>query len=320
VGSDATGSERSTGAAVISYVFALLGAIANATGNVLNRKASRDEPAEDRFSLRLVTDLLRTPTWLAAVGFMTLSFILAGVALATGELASVQFIVILELPLTLIGGSWMLGARLGRREWAAVVAMTAGVLGLLAILDPRPGSSSAVPPILWILASAANGGALIAVYLAARAQPIPAVQAALLGVAAGLGYGLTAAFTKGFADLYSVGGLAAIFSSWQLYACVSSGLTSVWLLQNAYNAGTLAAAQPGITLVDPVISTCWGVLVFGENVREGPILWLTALPLIALCAGAVMLSRSPVLHATQGRAGAEGSAGDLSALAGEQHA
>jgi drug/metabolite transporter (DMT)-like permease len=285
---------------VISYLFALLGAIANATGNVLNRKASRDEPAEDRFRLRLVADLMRTPTWLAAVGLMTTSFILAGIALGTGELASVQFIVILELPMTLIGGSIVLGGRLSRNEWVAMAAMTAGVLGLLAILDPKAGPSSTVPPILWILASAANGGALIAVFLAARAQPIPAVQAALLGVAAGLGYGLTAAFTKGFADLYSAGGLSAIFESWQLYATIAAGLTSLWLLQNAYNAGTLAAAQPGITLVDPVVSTCWGVLVFGENVREGPILWLTALPLIALCTGAVMLSRSPILHAAQG--------------------
>jgi drug/metabolite transporter (DMT)-like permease len=301
---------------VISYVFALLAAIANATGNVLNRKASRDEPAEDRFSLRLVTDLLRTPTWLGAVGLMTLSFILAGVALGTGELASVQFIVILELPLTLIGGSWMLGARLGRREWAAVATMTAGVLGLLAILDPRAGGSSNVAPILWILASAANGGAVIAVFLVARAQPSAAVQAALLGVAAGLGYGLTAAFTKGFADMFGVGGLRAIFSSWQLYATVGAGLVSVWLLQNAYNAGTLAAAQPGITLVDPVVSTCWGVLVFNESVREGSVLWLTALPLIALIGGAVMLSRSPVLHAAQGRTNAS-PAGDQAALAGD---
>jgi drug/metabolite transporter (DMT)-like permease len=301
---------------VISYVFALLAAIANASGNVLNRKASRDEPAEDRFSLRLVTDLLHTPTWLGAVGLMTLSFILAGVALGTGELASVQFIVILELPLTLIGGSWVLGARLGRREWAAVAAMTAGVLGLLAILDPRAGGSGNVAPILWILASAANGGALIAVFLVARAQPSAAVQAALLGVAAGLGYGLTAAFTKGFADMFSAGGLRAIFSSWQLYATVGAGLVSVWLLQNAYNAGTLAAAQPGITLVDPVVSTCWGVLVFNESVREGAVLWLTALPLIALIGGAVMLSRSPVLHAAQGRPGAS-PAGDQAALAGD---
>jgi hypothetical protein len=35
---------------------------------------------------------------------------------------------------------------------------------------------------------------------------------------------------------------------------------SIWLLRNAYDAGTLAATQPGITLSDPVTSTalgCW---------------------------------------------------------------
>jgi hypothetical protein len=69
-------------------------------------------------------------------------------------------------------------------------------------------------------------------------------------------------------------------------------------LQNAYQAGPLTAAQPGITLVDPVVSTLWGVLVFGERVRHGPLLYLTVLPLIAVAAGVFVLSRSPVLHAT----------------------
>ena len=35
---------------------------------------------------------------------------------------------------------------------------------------------------------------------------------------------------------------------------------SIWLLRNAYDAGTLAATQSGITLIDPVTSTtvgCW---------------------------------------------------------------
>jgi hypothetical protein len=38
------------------------------------------------------------------------------------------------------------------------------------------------------------------------------------------------------------------------------GLMSIWLSRNAYDAGTLAATQPGITLIDPVTSTalgCW---------------------------------------------------------------
>jgi drug/metabolite transporter (DMT)-like permease len=283
---------------MISYLLAFAGALANATGNVLNRKAARDEPSQVQFRLRMFVDLLHRPAWLSAVGLMTVSFILASAALGTGQLASVQLVVILELPMTLIGGSLLLGTRLGWHEWLAVAAMTGGVIGLLLLLDPQAGPEPTVPALLWILASAANGGAVLVLFLAAKAHQHALTQATLLGLAAGLSYGLTAAYTKGMADEFNEGGISAVISSWQLYACVTAGLVAVWLLQNAYQAGPLTAAQPGITLVDPLVSTLWGVLVFGEQVRHGGLLVLTALPLIAVGAGVFVLSRSPVLHVT----------------------
>jgi drug/metabolite transporter (DMT)-like permease len=283
---------------MISYLLAFIGALANATGNVLNRKAARDEPTQVQFRLKMFADLAHRPAWLAAIGLMTVSFIFAAAALGTGELASVQLVVILELPLTLLGGSLLLGGRLGWHEWLAVAAMTGGVIGLLALLNPQQGPEPRVPALLWILASAANGGAVLVLFLAAKAHKHALSQATLLGLGAGLSYGLTAAYTKGMADDFNEGGISAVFSSWQLYACVTAGLVAVWLLQNAYQAGPLFAAQPGITLVDPIVSTLWGVLVFGEHVRQGALLYLTVLPLIAVAAGVFVLSRSPILHAT----------------------
>jgi drug/metabolite transporter (DMT)-like permease len=283
---------------VISYFLAFFGAVANASGNVLNRKASRDEPPEVQFRLRMFAYLIHRRAWIAAVGLMTVSFILAAAALGTGQLASVQLVIVLELPLTLIGGSWLLGSRLAVRDWAAIAAMTGGVIGLLALLDPQAGASTVVAPTLWILGAAANGGAVVVLYVAAKAHPRPVPRAALLGIAAGFSYGLTAAFTKGMADQFNAGGISSLLSSWEFYGCVSTGLISVWLLQNAYEAGPLAASQPGITLVDPIVSTLWGVVVFGEQVNRGTLLALTPLPLIAVAAGAFVLSRSPVLHVT----------------------
>lgn len=291
--------DRAAGGRVISYVLAFFGALANATGNVLNRKASRDEPDQVQFRLRLFTDLMHRPAWLSAIGLMTVSFILASAALGTGQLASVQLVIVLELPMTLIGGSLLLGTRLAVRDWVAVAAMTAGVIGLLALLHPRPGPTTVVPATFWILGSAANGGAVLALFLAARAHPRPAARASLLGVAAGFCYGLTAAYTKGMTDQFNAGGIARVVSSWQLYACIAAGLASVFLLQNAYEAGPLTASQPGITLVDPIISTLWGVVIFGEQVNRGTLLALTPLPLIAVAAGVFVLSRSPVLCVTQ---------------------
>jgi drug/metabolite transporter (DMT)-like permease len=289
------------GDAVISFVLAFFAALVNATGNVLNRKAARDEPAQAQFRLKLITDLLHRKAFLAAIGLMMASFALASAALGTGQLASVQLVVVLELPMTIIGGALLFGTRLAVRDWVSIAAMTAGVIGLLALLHPRAGAGrTGISPIMWILPSAANAGLIVVLYLAAKANPRPAARASLLGLAAGCGYGLTAAYTKGFADQFNSGGIAGVLSSWQFYACITAGVGSAWLLENAYQAGPLTASQPGITLVDPVISTLWGVLVFGEQVNRGAILALSPLPLIAVAAGVFLLSRSPVLHATQG--------------------
>jgi drug/metabolite transporter (DMT)-like permease len=286
---------------VISYALAFLAALVNAVGDVLNRKASREAPANLAFRFRLFADLLHRPAWLMAAALMLASFVLAAAALGTGQLASVQLIVILELPLALVGSVVILGGRLPFSEWAAIGAMTAGVVGLLVLLDPRPGPANAVSPAIWLLGSAANAGVVVGLYLAAKAQRRPAGRAALLGLASGFGYGLTAAYTKGMAAQFGAGGVGGVVSSWQLYAAGAAGLISTWLLQNAYHAGTLAAAQPGITLADPVIATLWGTVAFGEQVTHGWILLLAALPLAAMTAGVLALSRSRARQLTEER-------------------
>jgi drug/metabolite transporter (DMT)-like permease len=285
---------------VISTVAALATAVANASSNVLNRKAARDEPARVAFRLRLILDLLRKRTWLIAVLIMVLSFVLGAIALGTGVLAAVQTIIILELPMTLIGGVWVLGGHLGKREWAAILAMTAGVVGFLLCLDPAAGGRATVPGLDWLAGSAVSGGLLLAAFLSARATGNPARRAALLGIACGLAYGLAAAYVKGMTQEFSSGGLAAVLTGWQLLAAAVAGLLGMWLLENAYHAGRLAAAQPGITLVDPLVATLWGVLAFREHVRTGPLLAVAVLPLVLLATGVFLLSRSPVLQSAAG--------------------
>lgn len=286
---------------MISLAAAVVTALLNATSNVLNRKATRDEPARFEFRLRLIIDLARRRTWLAAVAIMALSFGTGAAALGTGQIAAVQPIITLELPMTIIGESWLLGSRLRKRGWAAIAVMTAGIVALLLSLDPRAGPSTPVAPAEWIIGSAVNGGAVAALAFAGWASRSPARRAALLGTACGLGFGLAAAYTKGMTQQFGTGGIAGVLSSWQLYAAAVAGAGTTWLLQNAYRAGRLAAAQPGTTLADPVAAIVWGVLVFGERVRAGPFLIPAVLGVLALAAAVVVLSRSPGMQGTAGQ-------------------
>lgn len=63
-----------------------------------------------------------------------------------------------------------------------------------------------------------------------------------------------------------------------LDARADSWLASATLPERAYDEGPLAAAQPGTTLVDPLIATTWSILVVGERARTGALLPLGVLP------------------------------------------
>ena len=78
----------------------------------------------------------------------------------------------------------------------------------------------------------------------------------------------------------------------------------MFLVQSALNAGRLIAAQPGLTLPDPIISILWGVLAFREQVRGGLFPLLFAALSTVLMAGAVFaLARSPLLSEEGQRTG-----------------
>ena len=82
---------------------------------------------------------------------------------------------------------------------------------------------------------------------------------------------------------------------------IATGIAGMFLLQSALNAGRLVAAQPGLTLTDPIVSILWGVLVFREQVRTGWFLAATVAGGLVLVGAVLVLGRSPLLSGESGR-------------------
>jgi drug/metabolite transporter (DMT)-like permease len=288
---------------VLTYLLAVLAAGANASSSVLQRKANREAPRQDNLSWKLIRDLLHQPVWFGGIAAITAGFLLQATALGTGSLAVVEPVLVLELPITLALAAWLFRAPMRGREWAATAAMSACLAGLLYFLAPSPGRASGVPWTTWVAGVGASL-ALVAVLVAwgrrgpagrgTSADGSSARQAAVLGVAAGAAFGLTAALMKGMTATFA-GGIGALLTSWPLYAMIATGVGAMFVLQSALNAGRLVAAQPGMTLADPVISVAWGVLVFHERVRGGPFLIAAAASLAVMAGGVLVLARSPLL-------------------------
>ena len=288
---------------LLTYLLAVLAACANATSSVLQRKANRQVPQQKNLSLRLIRSLLREPVWFGGILAVTVGFLLQATALGSGQLSVVEPILVLELPATLILASRLFGSRMGRREWGSAAAMTAGLAALLYFLSPSAGRTATVPWYAWATGIGINLAFVAAMVAWGRRGPVgrgggngqrSAPQAAVLGVAAGATFGLTAALMKGMTNTFSHG-IITLLTGWQLYGMIAAGVLGMFLLQSAMNAGRLIAAQPGLTLTDPIVSILWGVLVFHEQVRSGWYIAPTALSGLIMASAVVVLARSPLL-------------------------
>jgi hypothetical protein len=107
-------------------------------------------------------------------------------------------------------------------------------------------------------------------------------------------FGLTAALMKGMTGTFT-GGIGGVLTHWELYGMIATGLLGMFLLQSALNAGQLLAAQPGLTLTDPIVSILWGVMVFDERVRADWFAVLAVVSMLVLAGAVVVLARSPML-------------------------
>jgi drug/metabolite transporter (DMT)-like permease len=308
---------------VLTYALAVLAACANALSSVLQRKANKRVPQRENMSPRQIWTLLHQPVWFGGILAITVGFLLQASALGTGDLSVVEPVLVLELPFTLILASRLFHQRLGLREWLPAAAMTAGLAGLLYLLAPSAGGPPRLHWYGWLAGVGGNLALVGCLVLVARHGSIhrarpehPAPQgggsfrAALLAVAAGSTFGLTAALIKEVTRTFERG-LGALFTDWPVYAMVAAGVLGMFLTQSALNAGQLIAAQPGLSLSDPLISVLWGALAFHEQIRQG---WY--IPGEVACAGVIVagvvtLARSPLLSEDSSAKGDQSQDGSL---------
>ena len=263
---------------LLCVLFALLTAGSNACAAVLQRKAAAQVPPERSMHVSLIADLVRRRVWLAGIGMVIVAAVAQAAALATGPIALVQPIFIIELPVTLVLAALANHNRaaLRRLPWPAILLTTIALGGGLAVAQPS-GAIDSAQNTSWVIALIATAlfeAALISAAMGTKGEP----RAALLGLAAACGYALTAALMKNaVSDLDE--GVTGLFTNWHIYGVAVAGVGSLFLLQNALQAGSLVASQPMLTVGDALISIAYGVTLFSETLRDG---WWLVPQIIAL--------------------------------------
>lgn len=251
---------------VLAVVCAVLGAASNAVGTAFQRKAASTVTRGG--GLRLLAALVRRPAWVIGILGVTGAALFQALALVNGPMALVQPLFILELPFALLVAAPLLRRRLPAQGWWAVGGVVTGLALVLAAAAPS-GTRNQAGMERWLPVLAVFLGAMAVAVALAHPARSALFRAAALAAAAALGNALTAALMKSATGRLADAGLPAFFTAWQTYGFAAVGVAALLLLENALQAGPLAASQPALTIGDASASLLLGVALFGEEIRTG---------------------------------------------------
>jgi drug/metabolite transporter (DMT)-like permease len=228
--------------------------------------------------------------WLAGIAADGLGLIAQAVALADGRLAVVQPLLVTSLVFALPLGARLSGQRVRPLDAAAAVVVGVAVAAFIIVADPSGGRPNA-PLDRWLIAGAACAVLCAPPAVLGRRGPARR-RAALLGLAAGITFALSAALIKAVVDALS-GGVLHVLGGWELYALIAVGYVSMTLNQLALDTGALAPAIAAGATLDPIVSVLLGVTVLREDLdaSAGRMVVLAAV-LAAAVAGSVVLARA----------------------------
>ncbi len=254
---------------IIMIVTSLTAAVLYGTGAAVQQRQAAAAPQAAAGRPRLLFLLARQPLWLLGIAVQIGGFAAHAAALRSGALATVQMLVSAELVVAVVIVRVWSGRPLSRASWAAALTVVAAVAVFLALASPAQPHAAGHPD--YVVAAGLGAAATGAAALAAAVVGLRAAgrrRAVLLAVAAGLADACSAVVTMAFSRVASHG-LAALPTSWTVYALVVCGAGNVLLTQTAYQAGRPMVTLPVIAAITPVASVAVGIGLLGEAPRTG---------------------------------------------------
>ena len=269
-------------------------ALAYAAASVLQQREAQADAGRDGAvggGIRLVLRLARRPLWLAGVGSDAVGYVLQALALGAGELLVVQPVLTSGILFALPAGARWSGRRLGRADFAWACTLALGLTTFL-LLAGTDGGSDFASTEAWLVCAAVTVPVL-SVTLIAGTRAHGTRRALLFAFTTATLFGITAALTKATVVLLDDHGLGAL-AHWEPYALAVLGALGFVVNQRAFQAGSLTASLPTLTVVEPIVAAVIGVTMLHETVgTEGVLEWTAvALSVAAMVVATVALSRS----------------------------
>jgi drug/metabolite transporter (DMT)-like permease len=305
---------------MVMIVTALAAAVLYGVGSAVEQRQAAAAPQSSAGRPRLLLLLVRQPLWLLGIVAQIGGFAAHAVALRSGSLATVQMLMATELIVAVALVRIWSGRPVSRASWVAALTVVAAIAAFLVLTSSGHGHGHAVGHPDYEVAAALGAAATGCCALAAAAVGLRAAgrrRAVLLAVAAGLADACSAVVTLAFSHVVSHD-LAALFTSWTVYAVAVVGTGNVLLTQSAYQTGRPMLTLPIIAAVAPAASVAIGIGLLGETPRAGLAGGVAAglTVLVASLALAFLARSAPHPEPQTQQPAADGARADMAVLAG----
>lgn len=272
----------------LAVAVALAAAVAFGWSTALMHQSASSAPRDLTRPDSLLMHLFRQPRWLlgeaASLAGLALhmwalslgSLVVIQPLIATGLVFALAFRAVLDRKLPTVRTLW----------WAATCALGAAVF-LIATnagdsSQPIDGSRATIVLIIGC------GAALLAWTLSMR---FPRQRGLLLGVSAGILFGLLAGALKATTDDF--GSIASVLGNWPFYVACLLGAAGFTLNQRMYHQSSLHASLPALNTLNPIVAVIVGIYCFGERpAQDGAAAVAEIVGLLAMLVAIFFLARS----------------------------
>jgi multidrug transporter EmrE-like cation transporter len=277
----------------VGLICALLSALGTNLAFLFKYKGAVAAPDVDmRHPLRSAADLFRSKWWSIGWGVAAVAFALHVAALTLAPISIGQAVLAGGLVFLAVLAERFFGFELGRRQWIGI-GLVAVSLALLTVTGADGGKAhsgySLAGMIVFEGIAVGVGGLLVLSHLIDR---IPIQRGVLLGIAAGLGFGISDVAIKALSGDLGAGpiGLLSPWSVIIITAAILSFFASARSLQIGDGVAVIA-----VTSVAANLSTILaGLAVFGDRLGNDPLVIGVRLAAFALILVGAALIPAPV--------------------------
>jgi hypothetical protein len=276
---------------VAATLLSLATALFYAVSNVLELIEAEKVPDELSMRPGLVLRLLKEPRWLLGLASDFGGYICHAAALGIATVVFVEPILATGILMSLFIGSKFVHRPVVRSDWIAAGVLSGGLALFLYEVSPTGGRQLARTRE-WVIAGPSAIAAVALCMLlgrATRGRP----RAALLGVAAGISFGVSAILTKALVH-YLGDGIFAWVPHWEPYGLAVSAIGGVIVAQSALQTGALGTAVGSIESMSVISGSLFGLFLLDERVgAHTPFeIFAVVVSIAAILGGIVKLAHS----------------------------